>query len=84
MLLAGTAFAANTTELSIAQIRQNGGELYLYLTGVNERGEAALDTASWSDYAVSMSGTELQVTSAEACESLNETIHYIVCVDISG
>jgi len=34
MLLSVTAYAANTTKLNIAQIRQEEGNLYLYLTGV--------------------------------------------------
>lgn len=84
LLLAGTAYAANTTDLRIAQIRQNGGDLYLYLTGANDFGEAALDTASLGDYSVSMSGTELQLSAAEDSGKLNESIHYIVCVDVSA
>ena len=83
LVFAGTAYAANTTELSIAQIRQDGGVLYLYLTGVNEHGEAALETGAWNDYTVTMNGTQLPITGVDPFAELNETVHYVVCVDIS-
>ena len=84
LALTGTAFAANTTELSIAQIRQNGGELYLYLTGVNENGVASLDTLSIGDYTVNMNGSPLELTNVQAFKGLGESTHYIVCVDASA
>ena len=83
LALTGTALAANVTQLSIAQIRQEAGDLYVYLTGVNDRGKAALDTGSVSEYALELDGKKIEINDVKSFLSLNEAVHYIVCVDVS-
>ena len=83
-LFASTAFAAATTEIAIAQIRQDGGNVLVYLTGTDKFGNSALDTAPVSNYKVTMNGQELRVTGARPFSEAKEATHYIVCVDVSG
>lgn len=76
--------SASVDKLSISQIVQNGNDVYLYVSTLDNAGRPAAETVSAEQFSVNIDkGQSLPVLDTAVYQSLNQGVSYIFCIDIS-